>query len=259
MALASVDRSAALSHLVEHGLVEHGLAGHGLAGHGLAGVAARERALPVVPSLQPLLAQGVLPRGSLVGCRGVAGVSIALALAAGPAGEGAWVGVAGLPQLGVAAAVELGVPAERLVLVTEPDRTSGQRWGVQHWAEVLAAMIDGFDVVVVGPAVPTLGATLARRIATRLQARGAVLVLVDEPSYPPGSNPALPVDLVLQAHAVQWVGLGEGHGVARCRSLTVQASGRRLHRTRQAHLQLPANDGGAAEQPATVLALHPTG
>ena len=53
--------------------------------------------------------------------------------------------VAGDPAY-AAAAVELGVAPERLVMVAEP----AQRFDDAQWADVLAAMIDGFDVVVLG-------------------------------------------------------------------------------------------------------------
>ncbi len=63
----------------------------------LTAVAASERTLPVHESLVELLP--CLQRGSTVACNGRAGVSLAMALAAAPSGQGAWVGVAGLPRV----------------------------------------------------------------------------------------------------------------------------------------------------------------
>lgn len=221
-AAASVTASAATSK----GLAA--LAGSGV----LSGAAARERTLPVLPAFTELLPQAVVQRGSVIGCEGAAAVSLALALAAGPSHEGAWVGVAGLPEVGVAAAVEVGVAPERLVLVAEP----AARFDDAQWADVLAAMIDGFDVLLLGPGTQRVKAGTARRLLARLQSRGAVLLAVG----PPGPFGA---DLRFEATGSSWEGLGEGHGVARARRADVQLSGRRVPRPRRAQLWLPAADG----------------
>src|SRR5215212_4647444 len=92
-----------------------------------AGSAASERTLPVHESLVELLP--ALQRGSTIACEGRAAVSLVLALASAPSREGAWVGVAGLPEIGVCAAAEMGIALERLVIVT----------GDPSWVDVLAA------------------------------------------------------------------------------------------------------------------------
>src|SRR5436190_9468420 len=79
---------------------------------------AGERALPVDSLLSPLFPEG-LRRGSIVRCEGPASHSLALSLAAGPSQAGSWVATVGLPALGAAAAVELGVAMERLVRIAE--------------------------------------------------------------------------------------------------------------------------------------------
>ena len=198
----------------------------------LSGVAARDRTLSVLPAFEQLLPSAVVQRGSVVGCTGSAAVSLALALAARPSAEGAWVGVVGLPSMGVAAAVELGVVPERLVLVAEPE----QRFDDAQWADVLATMIDGFDLVVVGPGARQVRAGTARRLLARLQARGAVMVSV-------GSTEPFGADLHFQATRTVWQGLGSGHGVAHARRAQVQLAGRRVPRPRQAELWLPGADG----------------
>ena len=78
-------------------------------------VAASERTLPVHDALIELLPS--LQRGSTIACSGRAAVSLALALAAAPSREGAWVGIVGLPELGVRAAADMGLALERLVMV----------------------------------------------------------------------------------------------------------------------------------------------
>ena len=204
------------------------LTGSGL----LSGAAAQQRTIAVLPAFEELLPQAVMQRGSVVECVGSAAVSLALALAAGPSLAGAWVGVAGLPQVGVAAAVELGVASERLVMVAEPV----QRFDDGQWAEVLATMIDGFDVLLLGSGVRAVKAVTARRLVARLQSRGAVLLSI----APSGVFGA---DLRFEATDAVWQGLGNGHGVARGRRASVQLSGRRVPRPRRAEMWLPTADG----------------
>ena len=244
---ALAENLTALAALAEKGVVS--------------GAVARERTLPVLAELSALLPMGALQRGSIVACQGAAGVSLAMALAVGPSREGAWVGIAGLPGLGVAAAVELGVAPERLVLVNEPGRAPGLRFGDATWAEVLAAMIDGFDVVVLGPAAAGgVRPATARRLVARLQARGAVAIVVGDGGVggagagvgvgvgvgAGAGDGSFPADLTLAADGVEWLGLGDGHGVAQGRRATVQSGGRRMPRPRRAHLWLPGADGRAA-------------
>ena len=230
----------------------------------VSGAVARERTLPVLSAFADLLPHGAIQRGSVIGCHGAAGVSLALALAAGPSRDGAWVAVAGLPHVGVAAAVELGVAPERLVLVAEPAATAqsmGQRFDDARWAEVLAAMIDGFDVLVLGPGTERVRPGTARRLMARLQARGAVAIVVARPGTgQPGAGP-FGADLTLHADGTDWAGLGEGHGVARGRRSVVQVAGRRVPRPRRTHLWLPGAEGSVATVPqqAAVVPLRPTG
>lgn len=151
---------------------------------------------------------------------------MALALAAAPSREGAWVGVVGLPELGICAAADMGVALERLVMVA----------GDPPWVDVLAAMIDGFDVIIVGQRAGKLGSGAVRRLQARAQSRGVVMLTVGVPS--------LGADLRLTADDDHWVGLGNGHGVATGRRVLVELGGRRMPRPRQTTLWLPSADGG---------------
>ena len=211
----------------------------------LSGAAARERTLPVLAAFGELLPQAVVQRGSVIGCEGSAAVSLALALAAGPSRAGAWVGVTGLPEMGVAAAAELGVVPERVVMVAEPL----QPFDDAQWADVLAAMIDGFDVLLLGPGTQRVRAGTARRLVARLQSRGAVMVVA---AMGAAQGP-FGADLRFEATDAVWQGLGEGHGVARGRQASVQLSGRRVPRPRRAQLWLPTADGQVQVVPAPVV------
>ncbi|MEZ5270916.1 MAG: hypothetical protein R2694_01230 [Ilumatobacteraceae bacterium] len=194
-------------------------------------VAAKERTLAVHEALASLLPQGV-QRGSVVACTGPLAVSLGLLAAAGPSQAGCWVGVAGLPSLGLAAATELGVAMGRVVQVAEP---AGRTWADGDWADVLGAMVDGFDVLLLGPAAQRVRAGTARRVTARLQARGAIAVCVDAPVF--GG------DLRLTTTGHRWEGLGDGHGVARARRVEVVLEGRRVPRPRHQALWLPGRDG----------------
>jgi hypothetical protein len=176
-------------------------------------LAAAERAMPLLPAFGELFPGAQLQRGSVVACEGSAAYTLALLLAAGPVAIGAWVGIAGLPHLGLAAAVEAGVALERLVAVPSPPKGSV--------ADVVGAMVDGFEVVLVGSAV-RLSAAAARSVRARAVSRGVLVIMVGDA----GVGAEFGVDMVLQATS-KWHGIGHGHGVARQRHLEVELSGRR--------------------------------
>ncbi|WP_208028415.1 hypothetical protein [Rhabdothermincola sediminis] len=196
-------------------------------------VLAREQTLPVLPALAGLLPDGALPRGTVVSVGGEAATTLALSLAAGPSAAGSWVAGVGLPALGLAAAAETGMALERLVLVAEPPRAS--------WGSVMAALVDGFDVILLGTA-RRVRAAEARRLIARSRERGSVLVILGT-----GPEGALETDLRLRSGSVRWEGLGRGHGHLRARRVTVEASGRRrAARPRRLTLWLPGPDGAIA-------------
>jgi len=224
------------------------LAGRGLVTRAGSSTAAQDRTLPLLPVFSSLVSQGAVQRGSVMACTGGAAMSLALALAAGPSQQGAWVGVIGMASLGLAAAAEAGVVLERLVSVIEP--------GSDHlWAEALAACIDGFDVLLLGPGTQQVRTGTARRLMARLQARGAVAITVGAPVF--GG------DLRFECTSATWLGLGDGHGVAQGRVAEVALTGRRVPQTRRAEFWLPSADGQvrAVGAPATapVVPLRRTG
>jgi hypothetical protein len=153
--------------------------------------------------------------------------------------------VVGVPSLGLRAAAELGIALERLVMVAEP-ADPGPTGSETSWATVMSALIDGFDLVVVRSA-PHLRPGTARTLQARLQARGAVLIVVDEPG-------PFTCDLVVTAQHARWEGLELGAGRLQRRRLTLAASGRRLPRQRRLEVWLPGAGGGieaVAEMAAT--------
>jgi hypothetical protein len=207
---------------------------------------AREQLLPVAPALEPLLPRGGLRRGSVVAVQAGPGTSgatsLALSLAAEASAAGSWVAGVGLRSIGLAAAAEMGVALERFVLVAAPDRDA--------WPTVVAALVDGFDLVVVDPG-RGLRPVDARRLVARARERGAVIVSLG------GSDHA---DLRLQVTGTRWDGLEDGHGHLRGRRVTVEAGGRgEASRPRRADLWLPGPGGGVevALDPPTPLPVPP--
>ena len=195
---------------------------------------AKERMLPIVDALEPLLGEGLV-RGSILGCRGGAAVSVALASAAGASAAGSWLAVAGLPSLGLRAASEVGIALERLVMIADPSMREAQLTE-SAWVNMMSAMIDGFDLIVVRSPVVSNAATV-RRLQTRLHVRGAVLVVVGDPG-------PFSCDVVIAGQSGGWEGLGHGSGRLLRRRLTLTASGRRLPRERRVDVWLPGATGG---------------
>lgn len=183
--------------------------------------------LPVAPELRPLLPG--LRRGSTVAVTGAG--SLVPALLAPASAGGAWIAVVGMPGFGALAAAQAGVALERLVLVPRPG---------PEWVTVVAALLDGLDVVVVAPPGP-VAARVAGRLAARVRQHGNVLV-------PYGRWAG--ADLALTTDPGTWQGLGTGRGRLRCRELTITAHGRgAAARPSQVRVLLPDPAGRLAPAP----------
>lgn len=196
---------------------------------------AGERALPVLAPLSGLLPEGGLRRGSVVAVTGTGATTLALALLAGASQAGSWTVSVGVPTLGLAAAAELGIDLERLVLVDIPPPP--------QWATVVAALADAFDAVLVRPAHRVRPGD-ARRLVARVRERGGVLC-----QLPASSSRAWPdaPDLTLTVRSGMWEGAAAGEtgaGRLRSRRVAVEVTGRRgAARPRRADLWLPGADG----------------
>jgi hypothetical protein len=178
--------------------------------------------LDVEEPLRDLLPDGGLRRGEVHGVSG--STSLLLVLLARASRDGAWCAVIGCDRLGLAAADELGVSLDRLVLLPRP----GPRW-----PEITATLLDAFDVVALSPP-GLLTPVVARRLRARVRQRRAVLL-----AFP--DDPAFEARVSLGVVAQRWEGLGDGHGHLRARRMTVRARGRGVAaRPRQATLWLPA-------------------
>lgn len=206
---------------------------------------AAERRLPVAGSLAALLPDGALSRGSVLRIAGVGATSLALALVAAASDEGSWSAVIGLGELALAAVDEHGIALGRLALVEVAE------W--RRCADVLAALIDGIDLVLLD-ARAELRAVEIRRVTARLREQGSVLLLVDpglprsvSSSMPSQSAGAWSPDLVLTLGSPQWSGIGQGHGLLRHRQVVIDAVGRgRSARPRRLEVLLPDHRGSVA-------------
>jgi hypothetical protein len=178
-----------------------------------------ERLLPVLPELRELLPGRGLRRGATVAiatmtgpetarpARSTGATSLLLALLAAASGAGSWCAVVGVPTLGVVAAAEAGIALDRLALVPNPG---------PDWTTVVAALLDGVDIVVAAPPGP-IAPSVASRLAARARQRGSVLM-----SYGRWDG----ADITFDAVRGVWHGLDQGRGRLRCRQVTVVARGR---------------------------------
>ncbi|HEX6355240.1 hypothetical protein [Actinophytocola sp.] len=186
----------------------------------------RSRMLPVHSDIADLLPRGGLRRGSTVAVRG--GTSLLFALLARATETGSWAALVGMPNLGLRAAAELGVAVRRLALVRHPGA---------DLARVVAALLDGMDMVTVDPA--RLTDSQMHRLSARARHRGAVLLSV---------GPWQGADLELTQESAAWSGLGDGHGHLAARELHLLVRGRgAAARPMAASLRLPTADGGIAD------------
>jgi hypothetical protein len=188
--------------------------------------------LPVLPPLRGLLPG--LRRGQVVSVDGIG--TLATALAAGVSVDGGWCAAVGMPDLGVLAAVAMGVDPQRLLLIDEP----GERW-----PEVVATMLGAVEVVLLRPPVNP-SAVQIRRLTAHARRHGAVLVVAGRWE---GAQVRLRVASSL------WTGLSDGHGHLQGRRVQVVVDGKGS--PRRAWLWLPGPDGTVG--PADLLPVEEAG
>jgi hypothetical protein len=198
-------------------------------------VAESSRNGPVVravhPALAPLLPGGVLPAGGVLAVQG--STSLLLGLLAAPSREGAWTALVGAPAVGLLAAADAGMALGRTVVVPAPGPDAPL---------ALAALLDGMDVVVVGPDAALTEAD-RRRLTVRARQRDAVLV----PTVRwPGAH------VTLDARGGSWSGADAGAGWLRRRTLRVLRTGRGVAaRPVEIDVEVPltASEAAAGQQP----------
>ena len=200
--------------------------------------------IPLHPLLRPLVPGGILARGTIVTAPPRGGLEspapgdgavtyATLALVAGATAGGAWAGVVGFPNFGIAAASGLGADLSKMLLLDEP----GERW--LDAAAVLAGAVD--LVLLHAPRRPN--ATQLRRLTHRVRPgdrqRGCVLVV---------TGPWETAHLTLTVENPRWEGLGDGTGNLTRRRVTIGATGKATRgQQREVELWLPTAEGTIGE------------
>jgi hypothetical protein len=205
------------------------------------GTEARTGILPVVSALRELLPRGGLARGSVVAVPD-SGL-LCLAVVAGASADGAWCAIAGMPEVGLVAGAGLGLDFDRTLFV--PDlggdagigRAVGGATGGTGWAQVVASLLDGCELVLVRPPSRASAQVRQRLEATLRRVRGVLVVA--------GEWPGAQVRLRVTARG--WTGLGDGFGRLRACCAEVVADGRgEAALARTCWLWLPAENGTVA-------------
>jgi len=203
------------------------------------GIITRERPpMAVPPALVPLLPEG-LRRGATTVVTG--STSLVLALLAHACAGGSWAAVVGQPTIGLLAAAQAGVSLDRLAVVPRPGLDA---------PTVVSALLDGVDVVVVGPDAALTDAD-RRRLSARARDRGSVLL----------STCAWPgAGVVLTVERGRWTGVDAGEGRLRTHEIRLVRTGRGSAAVPQTlDLTLPLGASGPAAVPVVQPGLRLVG
>lgn len=192
-------------------------------------------------ALVPLLPEGGIRRGNAVAVGGHGATTLAMALAAEASRQGSWVAAVGMADLGVAALAERGVDLGRWALVNLSER--GRDRSIA--ADVLGAVVGGFDLMLLGPSIQMSGVN-ARRLLARMREHGTSLICAL------GSASAdivadLQPEVRLMIEQTLWTGIDNGHGRLLARQAEVTIGGRgAASQPRRMLLWLPSADGRVA-------------
>lgn len=130
--------------------------------------------------------------------------ALALACMGAAMPSGAWGAIVGMPDLGLEAARDLGVPIERIALVPHPGRA---------WLDVVASLAEAMPVVLAA-SPGRVSPTDAARMAARLR-RASTTLLVEGP-WPGAAS-------TVRGARADWLGLADGDGRITGGSLRIEA------------------------------------
>ncbi|MXZ54541.1 MAG: hypothetical protein F4Z34_15300 [Acidimicrobiaceae bacterium] len=205
---------------------------------------AHERRIPMEGALAPLLPEGSIRRGTAVAVSGLGSMTLAIALAAEASRRASWVAAVGMADLGVAALVERGVDLGRWALVNLPVGVRSRDRSLS--ADVLGAVVGGFDLVLVGPEV-RVGSATARRLLARMREHGTSLICALGSDTSVDIANGLQPELRLTIDRTRWTGIHGGHGRLLARQAEVTVWGRgAASRLRRIPMWLPSKDGRVA-------------
>jgi len=182
-------------------------------------VVAGEDLVPLLLPLQQALGVDGLRRGSTVllgGEEGFGATSLALALIAKATTDGMWCSIVGPPDLGMVAAVELGVDLERLVVVAAPRVRA---------ATAIGALVEGCDVVLLRLPL-AMSRTEMLRLGARARQRRVLVVLLSDPRSRAMAWPEAP-DITVQIRSSVFYGIESGSGRIAGRRVEIETVHRR--------------------------------
>jgi hypothetical protein len=166
-------------------------------------------------SLDGLFPEGGLRRGATYEIDSSS--SLLWALLATPTTQGVWCAVVGMPDLGLAAAEDMGVNLDRLILVPSPNA---------QWLSVVNTLIDVVGIVALG-AISAPSDRMLSTLSGRLREREATLMVRSR--WPQTEARIAVVDR-------HWRGLGAGHGTLEEHCVRVAVTPKRSQQTRQCDL-----------------------
>ena len=186
--------------------------------HAMEAVSAEHHVFPVASGLEGLFPEGGIQRGAIYQVDSSA--SLLWSLVAEATTKGTWCALVGIPDAGVAAATELGVNVDRLVLIPYP--------GTQ-WLSVVGALIDVVGIVALG-SVAAPSDRMLSTLSGRLREREATLLV----------RQAWPRCEASIAVCHQWSGAYEGGGLLHEHQVLIEATPRHGQPVRRAELMIDA-------------------
>lgn len=199
----------------------------GRVGAAAAAPVARTPVLPVPEALAPVFPDGGLAHGSTVVYTGTS--TVLLGLLAASTAAGSWAAIVGGGRRGLLAFHEMGGELQRLAVIRDP--------GPDPLA-VVAALVDGIDLVVLDTRVPVPPAR-ARTLAGRVRNQKSVLLVAGQDWPHP--------DLRIRTRLAGAHGLGHGRGRLQGLELDV-ATLDRAGRTRETTVVLDGRTGWTAAE-----------
>ena len=193
-----------------------------------------ERVFPLATPLQGLFPESGLRRGVVYQCDLV--LSLIWALIAEATSQGVWCALVGIPDAGLAAAEDMGVTLDRVVLVPHPG---------DQWLSVVSALTDVVGVVVLGGAPVPSERTLSTLMGRLRERESTVLVS--------SSWPRKEATISVSQH--HWQGLGVGHGLLQEHRMSITMTPRHGHSPRQCDVVIDAHGFHVAPVEADVIDL----
>lgn len=205
-------------------------------------VLAKDLLVPVPEVFHEVLPRSGLQRGWATQVAGSpSGRVFAWALLSEVTRSGGWVAAVDVPGISLAAASEVGLSIERVLVISRVE--------AQNWADVMGALIGSVDVVMYASPQHRVQSSTYRKLLSRCRERGTILMQLASDSRP-AVRPPVEVDVSFDVQSADWRGLGNGHGCLESRTVNVTVSGRRIPgQPRTGSFMVPDTDGSVRAVP----------